>query len=205
MLADEQVIDGRCERCGTEVIKRDLEQWFFCITPYAERLLDHSRADFTETTKTLQRNWIGRSAGATVVFPIDSPTRSDRLEIFTTCPDTLWGVTFMVIAPEHPLLDRITSPEQQSEVAAYVATAKTESDFERQAVARAKTGVFTGGYAINPVNGERLPIWVADYVLMTYGTGAIMAVPAHDQRDFDFARRFNLPTSRGRAAARSRT
>ena len=193
VLADEQVIDGRCERCGTDVIKRDLEQWFFRITAYAERLLDHSKADFTETTKTLQRNWIGRSAGAAVAFPIDSPTRSDRLDIFTTRPDTLWGVTFMVIAPEHPLLDRITSPEQQSEVAAYVTAAKNESDFERQDVARAKTGVFTGGYAINPVNGERLPIWVADYVLMTYGTGAIMAVPAHDQRDFEFARRFNLP------------
>ena len=193
VLADEQVIDGRCERCGAEVIKRDLEQWFFRITAYAERLLDHSQVDFTETTKTLQRNWIGRSEGASVAFPIDSPTRSDHLEIFTTRPDTLWGATFMVIAPEHLLLERITTPDRSAEVAAYVAAAMNESEFERQAVTREKTGVFTGGYALNPVNGERLPIWVADYVLMSYGTGAIMAVPAHDQRDFEFARRFNLP------------
>ncbi len=201
VLADEQVIEGRCERCGTEVIKRDLEQWFFRITAYAERLLDHSKADFTETTKTLQRNWIGRSEGASVVFPIASESLplcaggdlEGGLEIFTTRPDTLWGATFMVLAPEYPLVDRITTPDRQAEITAYVAAAQKESEIERQDTARAKTGVFTGGYAINPVNDERIPIWVADYVLMTYGTGAIMAVPAHDQRDFEFARKFNLP------------
>ncbi|HTP08489.1 MAG TPA: leucine--tRNA ligase [Anaerolineae bacterium] len=193
VLADEQVIDGRCERCGTEVIKRDLEQWFFRITDYAERLLDHSQADFTDTTKTLQRNWIGRSEGASVVFPIDALPTTAGLEIFTTRPDTLWGATFMVLAPEHPLLDRITTLDQRAEVEAYVAAAKKESEIERQDTARPKTGVFTGSYAINPVNDERIPIWVADYVLMSYGTGAIMAVPAHDQRDFEFARKFKLP------------
>ncbi len=201
VLADEQVIEGRCERCGTEVIKRDLEQWFFRITAYAERLLDHSKADFTETTKTLQRNWIGRSEGASVVFsiaPASLPLRvggdlAEGIEIFTTRPDTLWGTTFMVLAPEHPLVDQITTLDRRAEIDAYVAAAKKESEIERQDTAREKTGVFTGAYAINPVNGERIPIWVADYVLMTYGTGAIMAVPAHDQRDFEFARRFNLP------------
>ncbi len=193
VLADEQVIDGRCERCGTEVIKRDLEQWFFRIADYAERLLDHSHADFTETTRTLQRNWIGRSEGASVVFPIDSLPSTEVLEIFTTRPDTLWGATFMVLAPEHPQLDRITTLDRKSEVEAYVTAAKKESEIERQDTARPRTGVFTGGYAINPVNQEHIPIWVADYVLMSYGTGAIMAVPAHDQRDFEFARQFNLP------------
>jgi leucyl-tRNA synthetase len=192
VLADEQVIDGHCERCGTEVIKRDLEQWFFRITDYAERLLDHTQTDFTETTKTLQRNWIGRSEGASVVFPIDARPSTGGLEIFTTRPDTLWGATFMVLAPEHPLLDQITTPAQRAEVEAYIATAKKESEIERQNTARPKTGTFTGSYAINPVNDERIPIWVADYVLMSYGTGAIMAVPAHDQRDFEFARQFNL-------------
>ncbi len=201
VLADEQVIEGRCERCGTEVIKRELEQWFFRITAYAERLLDHSQAEFTETTKTLQRNWIGRSTGVNVVFPLARDSISllaggdleGGLEIFTTRPDTLWGATFMVLAPEHPLLHQITTPERRSEVEAYVAAAQKETEIERQNTARAKTGVFTGGYALNPVNQERIPIWVADYVLMTYGTGAIMAVPAHDQRDFEFARQFDLP------------
>jgi len=190
VLADEQVIDGRCERCRTEVVKRDLEQWFFKITAYAERLLDHSQADFTETTKTLQRNWIGRSEGATVTF---STERGDPIEIYTTRPDTLWGATFMVLAPEHPLVDHLTTPDCKSEVDAYVTAAQKESEIERQDTAREKTGVFAGAYAINPINGKQIPIWIADYVLMTYGTGAIMAVPAHDQRDFEFARKFNLP------------
>jgi leucyl-tRNA synthetase len=190
VLADEQVIDGKCERCGTEVIKRDLEQWFFKITAYAERLLDHTQADFTETTKTLQRNWIGKSAGASVTF---HTTGGEPFEIYTTRPDTLWGATFMVLAPEHPLVDGITTPERKAEVEAYVFAAKQESEIERQDTAHDKTGVFTGAYAVNPVNNQRIPIWIADYVLMTYGTGAIMAVPAHDQRDFEFARKFNLP------------
>ncbi len=201
VLADEQVIDGQCERCGTEVIKRELEQWFFRITKYAERLLDHSKADFTETTKTLQRNWIGRSAGAQVTFKIAPESLPPQtggdleggLEIFTTRPDTLWGATFMVLAPEHPLVDRITTPDRAAKVKAYVSATAKESEFDRADTARAKTGVFIGAYAINPVNQERIPIWIADYVLMTYGTGAIMAVPAHDQRDFEFARKFDLP------------
>ncbi|HET7090168.1 MAG TPA: leucine--tRNA ligase, partial [Anaerolineae bacterium] len=208
VLADEQVIDGRCERCSTIVVKRELEQWFFRITAYAERLLDHSKAEFTEITKTLQRNWIGRSEGAEVAFQLDPsvpsvPLRGDQgtqgtqgthqLEVFTTRPDTLWGATFMVLSPEHPLVPRLTTPDRQEEVTAYGAAAAQKSEIEREDVTREKTGVFTGAYAINPVNGERIPIWIADYVLMSYGTGAIMAVPAHDQRDFEFARKYGLP------------
>lgn len=190
VLADEQVIDGRCERCGTEVTKRELEQWFFRITAYAEPLLDHTGADFTETTKTLQRNWIGKSEGAAVIF---HTTGGHPIEIYTTRPDTLWGATFMVLAPEHPLVAAITTPDRQADVEAYVAQTQRESEVARQDLSREKTGVFTGAYAINPVNGERIPVWIADYVLMTYGSGAIMAVPAHDQRDFEFARKFDLP------------
>lgn len=190
VLADEQVIDGKCERCGTEVTKRELAQWFFRITAYAEQLLDHTGADFTETTKTLQRNWIGKSEGATVTF---HTTDGQPIEIYTTRPDTLWGATFMVLAPEHPLVQALTAPDRKADVDAYVARAQRESEVTRQDLSREKTGVFTGAYAINPVNGERIPIWLADYVLMTYGSGAIMAVPAHDQRDFEFARKFELP------------
>ena len=190
VLADEQVIDGRCERCGTLVIKRQLEQWFFKITAYAERLLDHSKADFSEITKTLQRNWIGRSEGAEVIFATD---RAGPIHIHTTRPDTLWGATFLVLAPEHLLVAKLATAEHKAAVAAYAAAAAQKSDVEREHATREKTGVFTGAHAINPVNQERIPIWVADYVLSTYGTGAIMAVPAHDQRDFEFARRYDLP------------
>jgi leucyl-tRNA synthetase len=190
VLADEQVVDGHCERCGTPVIKRQLEQWFFRITAYAERLLDHSGADFTETTRTLQRHWIGRSEGAEVDFATEA---GPPLTVYTTRPDTLWGATFMVLAPEHPQVPALTLPGQRAQVEAYLAAASRKSQIEREDAAREKTGVFTGAYALNPVNGERLPIWVADYVLMSYGTGAMMAVPAHDQRDFEFARRFDLP------------
>jgi leucyl-tRNA synthetase len=205
VLADEQVIDGRCERCGTVVVKRDLEQWFFRITQYAERLLDHSQANFTEITKTLQRNWIGRSEGADVTFSVDAPPlkhrshaqgsldRDQEIEIYTTRPDTLWGATFLVLAPEHPLLAELTTPDHRAAVEAYITAAANKSEIERADTARVKTGVFTGAYAINPVNADRIPIWVADYVLMSYGAGAIMAVPAHDQRDFEFARAFDLP------------
>jgi len=197
VLADEQVIDGRCERCDTPVVKRELEQWFFRITQYAERLLDHSKTRFTEITRTLQRNWIGRSEGAEVVFPLSGfatpPPSMTGVGVYTTRPDTLWGATFMVLAPEHPLVADITTPDRQAEVRAYVAAAAQKSEIERESVTREKTGVFTGAHAINPVNGERIPIWIADYVLMTVGTGAIMAVPAHDQRDFEFARRHGLP------------
>ncbi len=190
-LAREQVWgeDRHCERCGTPVIKKDLEQWFFRTTSYAEELLDFSHLDWPERVQTLQTNWIGRSEGASVIFHTED---GDPLEIFTTRPDTLWGATFMVLAPEHPLVEKITSPEQKAIVDEYVQQALRQSDIQRESMEKEKTGVFTGGYAINPVNGERIPIWIADYVLMTYGTGAIMAVPAHDQRDFEFARKFGL-------------
>jgi leucyl-tRNA synthetase len=190
VLADEQVVEGHCERCGTPVVRRDLEQWFFRITAYAERLLDHSHAEFTDTTKTLQRNWIGRSEGAEVTFHTED---GEPFVIYTTRPDTLWGATFMVLAPEHPLVSRVTTAGQQEAVGRYAALARQESSAEREDATREKTGVFTGACARNPANGELIPIWVADYVLMGYGTGAIMAVPAHDQRDLEFARAYGLP------------
>ncbi len=152
--------------------------------------MSYETIDWPERVRTLQTNWIGRSEGAAVVFHTE---QGDEMEVFTTRPDTLWGVTFMVLAPEHPLVAKVTTPEQQAEVEAYQQQAKRQSDIQREAADKEKTGVFTGGYAINPVNGERIPIWIADYVLMTYGTGAIMAVPAHDERDFEFARKFGLP------------
>ena len=187
VLAREQVIgDERvCERCGTPVIKRDLEQWFFRITNYADELLDFSGIDWPEFIKVLQTNWIGRSEGANVTFHTEE---EDEIPVFTTRPDTLWGATFMVLAPEHPLVQKLTTSEQKAAVDAYVKEAVRQTDIQRLATNKEKTGVFTGGYAINPVNDERIPVWVADYVLMTYGTGAIMGVPAHDQRDFEFAR-----------------
>jgi len=192
-LAREQVWgeDRHCERCGTPVIKKDLEQWFFSTTKYADELLDFSNIDWPERVKTLQTNWIGRSEGASVIFKTEKGNHD--VEIFTTRPDTLWGATFMVFSPEHPLVDVVTAPGKKAEVKAYKAEAARQSDIEREATDKEKTGVFTGGYAINPVNNERIPIWIADYVLMTYGTGAIMAVPAHDERDYEFARKFELP------------
>jgi leucyl-tRNA synthetase len=191
-LAREQVWgeDRHCERCGTPVVKRDLEQWFFRTTNYAEELLDFSNIDWPERVRLLQTNWIGRSEGAHVDFKTES---GDLIQVFTTRPDTLWGATFMVLAPEHPLVAKLTSPEHQKSVEAYVEQAVRQTDIQREAIDNEKTGVFTGGYAINPVNGQRLPVWIADYVLMTYGTGAIMAVPAHDERDFAFALEFGLP------------
>jgi leucyl-tRNA synthetase len=190
-LAREQVVgeDRVCERCGTPVIKKDLDQWFFTITKYAEELLDFGSIDWPEKVQLMQTNWVGRSEGASVVFRTEL---GDAMEIFTTRPDTLWGATFMVLAPEHSLVDKVTTSDRQAEVSAYVQQAIRQTDIQREATDTEKTGVFTGGYAINPVNHERIPIWVADYVLMTYGTGAIMAVPAHDQRDFEFARKFGL-------------
>jgi leucyl-tRNA synthetase len=190
-LAREQVVGEKrvCERCETAVIKKDLNQWFFRITNYAEELLDFSILDWPEAVKLLQTNWIGRSEGASVVFKTED---GDPIEVFTTRPDTLWGATFMVLAPEHPLVEKLTTPEQHEGVHEYIHEAVRQTDIEREALDKEKTGVFTGGYAINPVNDERIPVWIADYVLMTYGTGAIMAVPAHDQRDFEFARAFNL-------------
>ncbi len=190
-LAREQVWgeDRHCERCGTPVIKKDLEQWFFRTTQYADELLDFSHIDWPDRVQALQTNWIGRSDGTSVVFFTES---GDTLDIFTTRPDTLWGATFMVLAPEHPLVGKVTSKEQKKVVDAYIHQAVRQTDIQREALDKDKTGVFTGGYAINPVNNERIPIWIADYVLMTYGTGAIMAVPAHDQRDFEFARMYGL-------------
>jgi len=192
-LAREQVWgeDRHCERCGTPVIKKDLDQWFFTTTQYADELLDFSPIDWPERVKTLQTNWIGRSEGASVIFKTE--VGNHDIEIFTTRPDTLWGATFMVFSPEHPLVDVVTSSDKKAEVEAYKAQAARQTDIEREATDKEKTGVFTGGYAVNPVNNERIPIWIADYVLMSYGTGAIMAVPAHDERDFEFARKFELP------------
>jgi leucyl-tRNA synthetase len=190
VLANEEVIDGRGWRSGALVEKKQLNQWFFRITAYADRLLDDlAMIDWSEHIKLMQRNWIGRSEGAEVQFR----TNAGDLHIFTTRPDTLWGATFMVLAPEHPFVEALTTSEQRTHVEAYVTEANGRSDKERAAEGREKTGVFVGTYATNPVNDERIPIWVADYVLMGYGTGAIMAVPAHDQRDFEFARKFDLP------------
>jgi len=191
-LAREQVWgdDRHCERCKTPVIKKDLEQWFFRSTNYAEELLDFSEINWPERVRVMQTNWIGRSTGADVLFTTEA---GDPIPIFTTRPDTLWGATFMVLAPEHPLVDKITTADQRSEVDAYRSATARMEDIDREAADREKTGVFTGAYAINPVNSKRIPIWVADYVLMSYGSGAIMAVPAHDERDFEFATKFNLP------------
>ena len=193
VLANEQVdAEGRSWRPGAKVEKRELEQWFFRITAYAERLLNDldKLTDWPERVKLMQRNWIGKSEGAEVTFTSE---QGDEIVVFTTRPDTLWGATFMVLAPEHPLVAKLTAPEKRAEVEAYVAQSKLESEIERTSTTKEKTGVFIGAYATNPVNGKQIPIWIADYVLMGYGTGAIMAVPAHDQRDFEFARKFGLP------------
>ncbi len=195
VLANEQVINGRCWRHpDVEVEKRDLEQWFLKITDYAERLLDDIALldRWPQKVRVMQTNWIGRSMGAEVDFPVDGMP-GESIRIYTTRPDTLFGAMFMVLAPEHPLVDRLTTEEHRVRVREYVEKARKETEIERLSTEREKTGVPTGGFAINPTNGERIPIWVADYVLVTYGTGAIMAVPAHDERDFEFAVRFNLP------------
>ncbi len=191
-LAREQVWgdDRHCERCETPVIKKDLDQWFFKTTQYADELLNFETIDWPERVRVLQTNWIGRSEGASVIFKTE---QGDPLEVFTTRPDTLWGATFMVLSPEHPLVERVATPECKAAVIEYQAQAARQSDIDREAADKEKTGVFTGGFAINPVNGARIPIWIADYVLMTYGTGAIMAVPAHDERDFAFAIKYGLP------------
>ncbi|MGZ4430747.1 MAG: leucine--tRNA ligase [Gaiellales bacterium] len=194
VLANEQVIDGRCERCGSEVEAKNLEQWFFKITDYAQRLLDDlAQVSWPERVVTMQRNWIGRSEGAEVVFRL-ADDESVELPVFTTRPDTLFGATFFVLAPEHPLaLELAAGTEHEQEVAEYVRRTAAESAVERAMGEKEKTGVFTGRHVINPVNGEPIPVWVADYVLMEYGTGAIMAVPAHDERDFEFAQAHGLP------------
>ena len=202
-LAREQVIgtDRLCERCGAPVVKKDLAQWFWKITDYADELLDFTIIDWPDKIRLSQNNWIQRSEGAEVTFkvapedlpPAPATSGEGDLVVFTTRPDTLWGATFMVLSPEHPLVDRITKPEVREATDTYKLEASRQSEIERMSTEKEKTGVFTGAYAINPVNDERIPIWVADYVLMTYGTGAIMAVPAHDERDFAFAVKFGLP------------
>ncbi|WP_246941394.1 leucine--tRNA ligase [Bacillus pinisoli] len=192
VLANEEVIDGKSERGGHPVERRPMRQWILRITEYADRLLeDLEELDWPESLKDMQRNWIGRSEGATVNFDIDG--FEEGFSVFTTRPDTLFGATYAVLSPEHPYVDKITTPEQKDAVQAYVDKVKSKSDLERTELSKEKTGVFTGAYAINPINGEKMPIWIADYVLMSYGTGAIMAVPAHDERDFEFAQKFDLP------------
>ncbi|RMI06976.1 MAG: leucine--tRNA ligase, partial [Calditrichaeota bacterium] len=193
VLANEEVIDGKSERGGYPVYRRPMRQWMLKITAYAERLLaDLEELDWPESTKEMQRNWIGRSEGAEIEFPVaDMP--GEKIEVFTTRPDTLFGATYMVLAPEHALVDKVTTPEHREAVNRYKEAAARKSDLERTELQREKTGVFTGGYAINPATGKRIPIWIADYVLISYGTGAIMAVPAHDQRDYEFAKKYHLP------------
>ena len=210
VLANEQVIAGACERCGTPVEQRYLSQWFFRITEYAQRLLDNlSWIDWSSSTKKAQENWIGRSEGAMVSFPLSRPkVAEDRheqvqvragkpvIEVFTTRPDTLYGATFMVLAPEHPAVELLTTEDRREEVEAYRRDAAAMDLVSRKKTEKEKTGVFTGGYCVNPATGEEIPVWIADYVLMEYGTGAIMAVPGHDERDFEFARKFALPIRR---------
>jgi leucyl-tRNA synthetase len=204
-LAREQVegADRHCWRCGAKVEKRDLAQWYLKVTDYADELLDFSGLDWPEPIKTQQTNWIGRSEGAEIVFmiaPDDHQPGGDELRVFTTRPDTLFGATFMVLAPEHPLVANLTSPDRSADVDAYVARTQTATEIERLSTDREKTGVPIGADAINPINGERIPIWIADYVLAGYGTGAIMAVPAHDERDYAFAVAYDLPIRRVVAA-----
>jgi leucyl-tRNA synthetase len=194
VLANEQVLaDGTCERCGTEVYRRDLEQWFFRITKYADDLLDYSRVQWPENIITMQKNWIGKSLGTEICFGVEGS--DEELRVFTTRPDTVYGVSFMAIAPEHPLVEKLINSHRRTEMEEYIAAARRQSEIERLSTEREKTGIFTGRYAVNLLNGQRVPIFVADYVLLSYGTGAVMGVPAHDQRDFEFAKRYGLPIS----------
>ena len=191
VLANEQVEGGKCWRCGNPVTKRNLKQWFFRITAYADEILEATDAlDWTEMVKTMQKNWIGRSVGAEVEFAVSG--QDSKITVFTTRPDTLFGATYVALAPEHPLISQLVNSDTREKVEAYIQASQQKSDVERQEN-KEKTGVFTGSYVINPVNGQKLPIWVADYVLGGYGTGAVMAVPAHDERDFAFAEKFDLP------------
>ena len=190
-LANEEVVDGKCERCGSEVTKKNLKQWMLKITAYADRLLDDlDKLDWPEKVKKMQTDWIGRSYGAEVDFAVDGT--DEKVTVFTTRPDTLYGATFLVLAPEHPSVEKLTKPEQAEAVNGYVTAAKNKSNVDRMQD-KEKHGAFTGSYAINPLNGKKLPIWISDYVLADHGTGAIMCVPAHDSRDFDFAKKFGLP------------
>jgi len=192
VLADEEVVGGKCDRCGTLVERKKLKQWVLKITAYADKLLkDLDLLDWPERVKTMQRNWIGRSEGVDIEFKVIG--HEEYIKVFTTRTDTIFGATYLVLAPEHPLIKKITSESCNSEVKDYIEKASQKSDFERQAEIKEKSGVFTGAYALNPANRERVPIWVSDYVLMSYGTGAIMGVPAHDERDLQFAEQFRLP------------
>lgn len=190
-LANEQVIQGDCERCKNAVIQKDLDQWFFKITKYVEDLIaDLEKIDWPESTKTSQKNWIGKSIGAEVDFKVDGV--DETMRVFTTRPDTLYGATYMVLAPEHPLIEKIQTSEQKEAITEYQKQTASKNEMERTELNKEKTGVFTGGYAINPLNGKKIPIWISDYVMMSYGTGAIMAVPGHDERDFEFASKFEI-------------
>ncbi len=194
VLANEQVVEGCCERCDTQIIRKNLEQWFFRITKYADDLLDAIPGlDWPEKTKLMQTNWIGRSHGAEIDFDLDG--QNDIVKVFTTRADTLFGSTYIVLAPEHPLVEKITSSEQMAQVREYIECTSKMNDIERLSTDKTKTGVFTGAYAVNPGNGRRVPVWIADYVLLSYGTGAVMAVPAHDTRDNEFAGVYNLPVA----------
>ena len=204
VLANEQVLRdddgvGRCERSGDVVETRDLEQWFFRITDYADELLDFSQIDWPDRIRTMQTNWIGRSDGAEIRFDLERPVQDasgedwDHITVFTTRPDTVYGVSYMVLAPEHPLVDAVTTDEQRPHVDAYIQRSRQATEIERQSTEREKTGVFTGAHAVHPFTGEPVPIWTADYVLLSYGTGAVMGVPAHDIRDFAFAQMYDLP------------
>ena len=191
VLANEEVKDGKCWRCDSFIEKKDLPQWFFKITEYADRLIDDlDTIDWPESIKLMQKNWIGRSEGAEVTFKSE---QGDDIVVYTTRPDTLWGATFMVLAPEHPLVEKLTTPDRKDAVTKYRKFSERQSAIERQSTEKEKTGEFIGAYAINPVNDAKIPIWIADYVMMGYGTGAIMAVPGHDERDFEFARKFDIP------------
>jgi len=194
VLANEQVVNGACERCGAAVAHKDLEQWFFRITRYADELMQHEGIEWPERIKIMQRNWVGKSIGADISFALDHPGVEEKeIRVFTTRPDTVFGVTFMVLAPEHPLVARLTSPDKKAEVEEYIERTRKSTDIERLSTEREKDGVFIGAYCTNRLNGESVPIWIADYVLLSYGTGAVMGVPAHDERDFAFAHRYDIP------------
>jgi leucyl-tRNA synthetase len=194
VLANEQVVEGFCERCDSAVVKRDLEQWFFRITKYADELMQHKGLDWPERIKIMQRNWVGRSEGTEISFGLNVPGVAEKeIRIFTTRPDTVYGVTFMVLAPEHPLVAKITTPENKAAIEDYLDKTRRQTEIDRLSTEKEKDGVFTGSYAINRLTGEKVPVWIADYVLTSYGTGAVMAVPAHDTRDFAFAQKYGLP------------
>ena len=194
VLANEQVVDGHCERCGSQVVRKSLTQWFFKITAYADELLrDLDKLDWPEKTKAMQRHWIGKSTGGEIEFTCES---GDKFRVFTTRADTIFGVSYVILAPEHPLVDKLTTPDRKAEVEAYKLACSKVSEIDRMSSTREKTGAFTGAYCINPVNGERVPIWIGDYVIYSYGTGAVMGVAAHDERDFDFAKKYGLQIKR---------